>query len=772
MTNRFDITLDRPITQPILPDIDIFGVQTTTPAIPQSPGVERIPGIIEETKMKAQKKVADFLGVPTPDELRKTDPELANAFDMANNLVLGFAGRDLTKVVKLKAADTALSKLISVIKQAKPLRGEVEKAASAERSLRAGKAAGVLEKVQGEKAFIQAKGQLKGPLIPEKPIFEISREKLPKIKPTKIVNETKISDLEEFIAIKEQNLIDSPAKQLTKYANKNQELPEVLGGVHQGVGAKSIFGIRGDDIVTELGFADSEEARAAYSSYVKAKETLGKLKEELKNVKKGTLIDYTPEQLEKINQLSDEASKNIEGILRKELNQADIDTLFIQIQKHPDLSVYEKISAADGFGQLLGGEIPQPSKLSLLEDIFGKELIKETLAKRGGLDKLKDLTTEILNIPRSLIASFDMSAPLRQGILFTTTKPKSALKAGYQMFRQAFSEKNYVSWLDNIKKDPVYRLMKDSNLYIADPRRVSGGLAAREERFMSNLAEKIPIIGRGVKAAERAYTSYLNKLRVDVFTNMVNKFQKMGLEPKANEELYKSVAGFVNNATGRGDLGKLNRNAQILNNLFFSPRLIASRFNLLNPVWYAKQPPLLRKEAVKAFAEFVGVGSTVLTLAKMGGADVEIDPRSTDFGKIRIGNTRWDIWGGFQQWVRVFSQLALGARKTQKGDIIPLSRKKFPFETRLDVVERFFRGKLAPVPSLALELFEGSKLFGEEIKFTQEIAENTMPLYLQDIKEAFDQLGPSAMFTVGAPAFFGVGVQTYEEKQKVNRFNF
>lgn len=340
------------------------------------------------------------------------------------------------------------------------------------------------------------------------------------------------------------------------------------------------------------------------------------------------------------------------------------------------------------------------------------------------------------------------------------------------MFRQAFSEKNYVQWLDDIKKEPIYKTMQESGLYIADPRRVSAGLAAREERFMSNLAERIPLVGQGIKVAERAYTSYLNKLRTDVFANAANKFQKMGLGFKENRELYESMADFVNNATGRGSLGKLSPIAQQLNTVFFSPRLIASRFNMLNPTWYAKQHPLVRKEAIKSFAEFIGVGTGVLSLAKLAGADVEIDPRSTDFGKIKIGNTRWDIWGGFQQWVRVISQIASGARKTQKKKIIPLSKKKFPFETRLDVAGRFLKGKLAPIPGLAIELFEGQKLYGDEIKFTQEIAENAIPLYLQDIDEAIEEIGPWAFLTVGAPAFFGVGVQTYEEKQKENRFNF
>lgn len=633
MANRFDI-LSR-IQEPFkLSGLD-FGLttQTSTPTTITS-------NILKEAAKTAQTGIETILpgikAIHESIEQKSLEPEKRFLAETAGRLTTpeGIAesalGIGLVAPINV-AADTALSRLISAVKSVKPIRKEIETLASAERSARAGRVAGILEKTEGERAFIQAKGQLKGELIPEKPKFEPVR-----------------------------------------------------------------------------------------------------------------------------------------GII----GQEDIDTLFVQIQRHPNLSVYEKISAADGFSQLLNGEIPQPSKLSLLEDIFGKELIQETLNKRPALDKLKDLATEVLNIPRSLMASFDMSAPLRQGILFTTTKPKSAIKAGYEMFKQAFSEKNYVQWLDDIKKDSLYQVMKDSNLYIADPRRVSGGLAAREERFMSNLAERVPIIGTGIKAAERAYTSYLNKLRVDVFSGIATKFEKMGLTQKENPELYKSLAGFVNNATGRGDLGKLNRNSQVLNTLLFSPRLIASRFQLLNPIWYAKQPTLVRKEAIKSFAEFIGVGSSILTLAKLAGADVEIDPRSTDFGKIRIGNTRWDIWGGFQQWVRVFSQIASGARKTQKGEIIPLSKKKFPFETRFDVTERFLRGKLAPIPSLALELFEGAKLYGEELTLTREIAENVTPLYLQDIKEAFEQLGPWSMLTVGAPAFFGVGVQTYEEKKKENRFNF
>jgi hypothetical protein len=444
------------------------------------------------------------------------------------------------------------------------------------------------------------------------------------------------------------------------------------------------------------------------------------------------------------------------------LEQSDVDDLFNQVGRSPKLDFYEKITANDGLQKLFSGKIPQQSQLSLLEDIFGSDLIKAVQSKRSVSQKLGSIVLDTINIPRSLITSIDMSAPLRQGVLLTVTKPKQSIPAAKEMFVDFFSEKNFNQWLDDIPNNPMYQRMKDSKLYIANPNKISGGLGAREESFMSNLAERIPVVGSLVKASSRAYIGYLNKLRVDVFTNMAQKFEQEGI---ADPENLKSLANFVNSATGRGDLGNLNRVAAQLNATFFSPRLIASRVNFLNPVWYAKQTPAVRKEAIKTFAEFVGIGSTVLTLAKLGGADVETDPRSSDFGKIRVGDTRWDIWGGFQQWVRVFSQLASGERKTAKGDIMELSEKKFPFDSRFDVALNFGLGKLAPVPGLAVELMKGQKLFGDDLTLTGEIAENSIPLYLQDMDDAIKDLGPEALFTVGVPAFFGVGTQSYSQKR-------
>lgn len=72
----------------------------------------------------------------------------------------------------------------------------------------------------------------------------------------------------------------NPARQLAKFANRNGELPEVLGK------GTSLFGKTGDDISSQLGFNDSEEARRAYEAYRGQAKELDELRRDLMETKK------------------------------------------------------------------------------------------------------------------------------------------------------------------------------------------------------------------------------------------------------------------------------------------------------------------------------------------------------------------------------------------------------------------------------------------------------------------------------------------------------
>lgn len=89
-------------------------------------------------------------------------------------------------------------------------------------------------------------------------------------------------------------LMDDPARALSKYANRNGELPEVTGTefVMSKTGANrriknSTFGRRGDDIASELGFESSEAAREAFTKYTKRREAVQEVLTNLRNVREG-----------------------------------------------------------------------------------------------------------------------------------------------------------------------------------------------------------------------------------------------------------------------------------------------------------------------------------------------------------------------------------------------------------------------------------------------------------------------------------------------------
>lgn len=396
---------------------------------------------------------------------------------------------------------------------------------------------------------------------------------------------------------------------------------------------------------------------------------------------------------------------------------------------------------------------------------FDVAVEKEKLRNRTEAEKYTDLAVDVLNIPRALMATADLSAPLRQGLLPTISNPVMASKSFVEMLKQWGDKDRAERWLADLKDSPGYQLMEMSGLYIAD--RTNARVVAKEEDFQSNLAEKIPIAGKLVSASERAYVAYLNKMRADLFTKGVQVLQNDGESFATNPKVYKALADYINASTGRGSLGVLNSAAPVLNAAFFSPRLMASRLQLLtnwvNPWFYKNTPHAVRKMYFKDMGAFIAFGTGMLVLASLGGADVEDDPRSPDFGKIRSGNTRWDIWGGFQQFVRYAYQFSSGEKKsTASGKITVLDGTSYTKETRMSVIGNFVRSKLAPVPSALVDFMFGENMVGDPFDLQTAVTTRILPLVGQGIYESAQQDGwAKAILTTGFPSIFGVGVQTY-----------
>lgn len=479
---------------------------------------------------------------------------------------------------------------------------------------------------------------------------------------------------------------------------------------------------------------------------------------------------------EELGKLKGELPKEAFDSLRGKITQTHIDDLFNMVTQSPRLGDFEKITAQKGLAKMFGefgGQVPTAGELKLLEQVFPPEVIKELLEKRPLLTRIGEVFKNIINIPRSLQSSFDLSAPFRQGVAMIG-HPVRFTQAFFSMFKSFGSERAYQALMDGIAARPTYKLMRESKLAITD---LGRALEGREEAFLSNFAERIPGVGKVVRASGRAYTGFLNKLRADVFDDLLAKATSLGHDVNNSPSMTDDLAKFINSATGRGSIASLERAAELLNGVFFSPRLMMSRINLLNPYYYMKLDPFVRKEAIKIMLTSSAMALTVLGLAKAGGADVGADPTSADFGKIKIGDTRLDIFGGFQQYIKLGAQLKEGKiTSSTSGKVMVLGEGYKPL-TRKDVIIRFFTGKENPIASFIDSALEGQNVIGEDFEAGPEFLKRFIPMFVQDAVDAMKEwgVGKGALLTI--PSIFGIGTQTYsadspKTKSTGNPFNY
>ena len=196
-------------------------------------------------------------------------------------------------------------------------------------------------------------------------------------------------------------------------------------------------------------------------------------------------------------------------------------------------------------------------------------------------------------------------------------------------------------------------------------------------------------------------------MRVQSFMEGADLLKEQGYTMAANPKVFKDWAKFCNSATGRG-----NMNAELavsLGPIFFSPRLIKARLEVLglSPAYYLRMNPAARAMALKTMGRFMASTSLIIGMAALyynyfdddDETSVDLDPRSTDFAKIKLGNTRLDITGGMAVYHRTIAQFWSGQKKSPITGRIEDLNQGFGKTTRKDVAEKFFTNKLSPLPS-------------------------------------------------------------------------
>lgn len=443
----------------------------------------------------------------------------------------------------------------------------------------------------------------------------------------------------------------------------------------------------------------------------------------------------------------------------------------------------DKTLAADlqaSLAQSGGNKPPIPPSGNLVDDIDPNIPIEPRAPQDLGPNSTFH---EIYNLPRGMMSvdlPFMTSAAFRQASPLAWTG--NWFKAWSQAAKAYGSENAHKAINANIQQSkyfkPRYEPITDSSGNIikykekpsfAEEAGVKmsdlNHLTTREESIASTWSEKIPIYGKAVRASNRAYTSFLNDLRKNTFEKLMSEL------PDNNMELAKEVAQFINNATGRGQLKfsgpgsrvlNLEQSATALNNALFSPRLLASRINFLNPYTYTQAPPEVRKEYLKGILRVAGTWGTFAGLAEMGGAAVGKDPNSSDFGKIKIGNTRLDPGSGFQQVLVLMSRMrpeSLGGGFSSTSGRTG-GYKGGPFKrTRLTTAQEFAASKLHPSAKFVYDMMNATS--DRPFDVTEEVVQRAMPMMVTDLFEAASD-DPELAALIVPLSSVGIGTQTFE----------
>ena len=377
----------------------------------------------------------------------------------------------------------------------------------------------------------------------------------------------------------------------------------------------------------------------------------------------------------------------------------------------------------------------------------------------------KKLGLEALNLARTIKATADMSATLRQGLvpavhLIRKGEFGRLAKIQAQSIKSFFSEFTADQIDVTIRNADQHFIREQSGLFLAE----RGALRVAEENFMSKYAERIPGFGKIIRASDRHMTTSLNLLRTSMFDMFLEKF------PNATPIELRAWADYVNAASGRGNLNFLGKSAEGLSVIFFAPRFAASRFQTPFKLIKNLRKPRVRNEIAKDMAAVLTLGTATLYLADLAGADVGLDPRESDWGKIVLpsvkgkAKTRIDIWAGFQQPARLITRTVLSA--TDRGGDIPASEIPDPSE----LVWRFLRFKAAPPINILEALVVGETVVGEPVTPTDVALKAIQPIILESTIEAYQREGFGAAGITAGLEFGGVSVSTFEDsKSRVRR---
>ena len=386
------------------------------------------------------------------------------------------------------------------------------------------------------------------------------------------------------------------------------------------------------------------------------------------------------------------------------IDQSAIDAGYMDIATTNRLRPYERKVVKDAFAKLENGEVLTPYDVRMIKK-WRPELAEIAEKRVPLLVKMFSKVEQLLGMLK-FGAAFDIQMR-RQARWLRARHPKLYTRTVGKNLGAYISQKYADKIAKEVENDPRYDDAVDHGVRFLE--RKGETAINRPEQYISSWGEKVPLkIGKVYAASMRGFVDSFNWLQQQLWNVKLEQWEKNGIT--ITEEMLHDLADFNNTYLGlspaKTNFGRSLR--RVLAPVMWSPTLTWSRVRTPGMILTNKT---MRIETAVTLSSYIASGLMFLVAAsflaralKKKKDPVEWDPRSSDFGKIRVGNTRIDVYGDGGPYIRAFMQFVTGKKKNQAGR--PRKRPRF------EVIKQFVRNKRAPFFDFLGKVWSGRTYYG------------------------------------------------------------
>ena len=385
---------------------------------------------------------------------------------------------------------------------------------------------------------------------------------------------------------------------------------------------------------------------------------------------------------------------------------------------------------------------------------FKEEL--ETKGKiRATANILLDTAKTIAENSVALVASFDDSFIGRQGIVtLLTGHPKVWGKAGIKSigdFANTLRGKN--------AEDALMATVFSDPLYITGEYEKAKIIDRMEEQYPTSLAQKIPVVGRFLKASDVAFKNSGVRIRTETYKILRDVKESRGIEMTPEQVV--GLGKVINSMSARGSLGRFDN--PLIRLAMWAPKMLKADLDILTAHTFSDIPKADKKVALDNLVKIILATVIIESIATLNDKEsTEFNPLSSDFLKLKFGDTRINFLRGMQGIIVLVARMLMNKYKSATTGEIKDYGSGFGETSRFDALLNFFVNKAPPATRGVIDVLRGRNFAGDEPTLSSTLIQTGVPITIQNVIQLVKNPTIDKAFGVVLD-FFGIGSNTFRD---------